>query len=341
MYDLKVAVVILNWNGEKYLREFLPAVVDALPDYAGVFVADNGSSDGSVAFLKENFPQVQLILFDENFGFTGGYNKALKKINAEYFVLLNSDILVSAGWIENVVEFMDKDRYIACCQPKILSYHNPRKFEYAGAAGGFIDYLGYPFCRGRVFDTLEEDNGQYDKPLEVFWASGACLFVRAKAFFEANGFDDDFFAHMEEIDMCWRMKRLGWRIFSCPQSVVFHVGGGTLPRSNPHKTFLNFRNSHYMLAKNVKISRFIPLFIARILLDQIAAFQFLVKGQINDFLAVWKALFVAFSMLGANRRKFVKLPDSNVEGIFQRSIVKMYFLERQKKFPEFNKDLFS
>ncbi|MFP4289698.1 MAG: glycosyltransferase [Bacteroidales bacterium] len=341
MYDIRVAVVILNWNGEKFLHKFLPGVMSALPDYARVFVADNGSTDGSVAFLKQNYPQVALVLLDKNYGFAGGYNKALKNIDAEYFVLLNSDILVSGGWIEKIIDFMEKDKTVACCQPKILSYYQPQFFEYAGAAGGFIDYLGYPFCRGRIFDTQEKDNGQYDKPSEVFWASGACLFLRSKAFYDVSGFDDDFFAHMEEIDMCWRMKRVGWRVFSCPQSVVFHVGGGTLPKNNPYKTFLNFRNSHYMLAKNLNNSRFILFFITRLLLDILAAFQFLFKGQTKDFLAVWKALFAALSMMKENRRKFKTLPNVNVKGVFQRSIVKYYFLNGEKKFSDLKSEYFT
>ncbi len=338
---MRLAVVILNWNGEKYLHEFLPAVVSTLPPYAKIFVADNASTDGSVSFLKKYYPQVNMILLDKNYGYAGGYNKALQKISAEFFVLLNSDILVTGGWIEKIVDFMDDDKTIACCQPKILNYYHPQFFEYAGASGGFIDYLGYPFCQGRIFDTLEKDDSQYDNPVEIFWASGACLFLRSEAFYEVSGFDDDFFAHMEEVDMCWRLKRKGWRVFSYPKSVVYHVGGGTLPKNNPYKTFLNFRNSHYMLAKNLNNSRFIPLFIIRILLDQLAAFVFLFKGQTKDFIAVWKALFAAFSMIKANRKKYNALPDVKVKGIYRKSIVKNYFFNGEKKFSDLKKEYFT
>ncbi len=247
----QAAVVILNWNGKKFLEEFLPSVIKYSSDAADIIVADNASEDDSVDFLKKNFPQVKIILNEQNYGFAEGYNKALSKVEAKYYILLNSDIEVSKDWIEPVISCMEKDEKIGACQPKIRSLHEPEMFEYAGASGGFIDKLGYPFCRGRLFHTLEKDNGQYDDKKEVFWATGACLFVRSDLYNKLGGLDSDFFAHMEEIDYCWRLKNYGYKVYVCPESIVYHVGGGTLPKAPYCKTYLNFRNNLTLLYKNL------------------------------------------------------------------------------------------
>jgi GT2 family glycosyltransferase len=243
MTAIKTAIVILNWNGEGFLKQFLPDVIKHSNSFASVIVADNASSDGSIDYLKSLGSDVRIIQLDKNYGFTGGYNKALKEVDAEYYVLLNSDVEVRAGWIQPVIDFMDEHTQVGICQPKIKSFHQPTHFEYAGASGGFIDWLGYPFCRGRLFNSLEEDKGQYNDNLEVFWATGACMFIRAKLYHELNGLDENFFAHMEEIDLCWRAQLSGQKIMVIPAAEVYHVGGGTLPKNNPRKTFYNFRNN--------------------------------------------------------------------------------------------------
>ncbi|MFT6210319.1 MAG: GT2 family glycosyltransferase, partial [Bacteroidia bacterium] len=251
---MRIAVVILNWNGKSFLEKFLPSVISNSQG-ATIYVADNASSDRSLEFVEKNFPTVIRIDNGNNFGFAGGYNKALEDLNEEFFVLLNSDVEITPNWLQPVIALFDSDQQVAAIQPKILSYHDKTSFEYAGAAGGFIDKNGYPFCRGRIFESLETDNGQYDAVQEVFWATGACMFVRSKVYRELGGLDDDFFAHMEEIDLCWRTKRAGHKIMVQPKSIVYHVGGGTLPKSNPFKTFLNFRNGLELLAKNLPKNR--------------------------------------------------------------------------------------
>ncbi len=341
MEELKLAVVILNWNGKKFLEKFLPTVIKNNPSYAKVFIADNGSTDQSVEFLSEFFPEVELIELGENFGYTGGYNRALRQIKAEYFILLNSDIEVSAGWIEPVVEAMDSNKEIAACQPRILSYHNPGYFEYAGAAGGFIDYLGYPFCRGRVFSHLEKDSGQYNDTIKIFWATGACMFIRASDFYKAGELDEGFFAHMEEIDLCWRLKRIGKKVMYIPESKVYHVGGGTLPKNNPRKTYLNFRNNLLLLAKNLPAVTFYPLLMKRIILDQMAAMQFLFKGQVRDSLAVYKAELSVLWHLRGTRYRGKSLPYKKVSPVYKRSIVKKFFIMGVKKFSALNPAHFS
>ena len=280
---LKCAVVILNYNGRKFLEQFLPNVLENTNrELAEVIVADNASTDDSVAFMQSHYPHIRLIENESNGGFATGYNLALRQIEAEYFVLLNSDIEVTPHWIEPVLEMMDADETIAACQPKILSYYDKTKFEYAGSCGGFIDKYGYPFCRGRIFQNLETDEGQYDAPMEVFWATGACMFVRAGLFLKCGGLDDSFFAHMEEIDFCWRMKNMGYRIFCCPQSKVYHIGGGTLPKKSPRKTYLNFRNNLSLLVKNLPDNKLRSVIVYRIFLDWIAAFKFLCEGCFGD-----------------------------------------------------------
>ena len=288
---IKTAVVILNWNGKSWLEKFLPNVIQHSND-AEVIIADNNSSDDSIKFLEENHPNIRIIQNDGNYGYAKGYNLALKQIDAQYFVLLNSDIEVTKDWISPIISLMDSDKTISTCQPKILDYNNKNRFEYAGASGGYIDKFGYPFCRGRIFDFLEEDKGQYNDATEVFWATGACLFVRASHFWEVGGLDSDFFAHQEEIDLCWRLKNKGYKIMVEPKSVVYHVGGGTLNVGSPFKTHLNFRNNLYMMFKNLPLSYLFIIIPIRLVLDGIAAITFLGnKKGISHLFAVMKAHF--------------------------------------------------
>ena len=287
---MKVAVVILNWNGEAMLRRFLPTVVRYSCDEAEIWVADNASGDASVQLLREHFPSVRLIQLDKNYGFAEGYNRALAQIEAEYYVLLNSDVEVTHHWLTPLVEYMDAYPDVAACQPKLLSEANRDYFEYAGASGGFIDRYGYPFCRGRIFNTVEEDNGQYDYIIDILWATGACMLIRSADYREAHGLDGRFFAHNEEIDLCWRLRQRGRRIVCIPESEVYHVGGGTLPKSNPTKTFLNFRNNLTMLYKNLPDGELKGVMRVRRVLDYVAALKMLVADRSwADFKAVVKA----------------------------------------------------
>lgn len=338
---LKVAVVILNWNGRTFLEKFLPSVVQNLPQYASVFVADNASSDDSVSFLQKEYPQIKIIQNEQNGGYATGYNQALEKIDAAYYILLNSDIEVSNNWIEPIIEFMDQNPKVAACQPKIKYYHQKNYFEYAGAGGGFIDKYGYPFCRGRIFQEMEEDQGQYDDIKEVFWASGACMFVKARIFHELGGLDDDFFAHMEEIDFCWRAKNLGFQIFYIPESLVYHVGGGTLPKNNPHKTYLNFRNNFFLLYKNLEKKHLFSVFMWRLILDGVAGIKFLMDGSFKDSLAVMRAHFSFYASLPLLRRKRKILRQIPVSQIYQRNIVYEHFINKIKTFQSLSSDRFS
>ncbi|MCM1108151.1 MAG: glycosyltransferase family 2 protein [Clostridium sp.] len=283
-----MAIVILNWNGASMLRRFLPGVVEYSSRQATVYVADNASSDDSLAVLK-NFPSVRLITLPKNYGFAEGYNKALAQVEAEYFLLLNSDVEVSAGWLTPLLHYMDVHPETAVCQPKIRSQREPEFFEYAGAAGGYIDCWGYPYCRGRIFSTVESDNGQYDHPVSVFWATGAAFMVRSRVYDEVGGLDGRFFAHMEEIDFCWRLRSRGYGIVCVPSSVVYHVGGGTLSKENPRKTFLNFRNNLLMLYKNLPEERLHRVMSIRFSLDIVAALMFLLTGKWKNCRAVWRA----------------------------------------------------
>lgn len=340
MTQPKLAIVILNWNGLQFLERFLPGVMAYCPHYAQVYVADNGSSDSSMDFLVQNFPEVKRIALDQNYGFAGGYNKALKQIDAQYYVLLNSDIEVRCEWITPVLKLMDQDPEIAACQPKILSWHQPDHFEYAGAGGGFIDWLGYPFCRGRIFNHLEADRGQYDDVKEVFWASGACLFVRAADYWAAGGLDDEFFAHMEEIDLCWRLKRLDKKIYYHGGCAVYHVGGGTLPKANPRKTYLNFRNSIWMLAKNTPPQRFYAMLGLRLILDMVAAITFLLQGHWGDCKAVLKAQ-KALGYIKRKRSADSLIPQRRVSMIYQKSILWAYFYRKLRGFGQLSPKHFS
>ena len=329
-----VAIVILNYNGEKFLHDFLPGVVaNSSESWAKFIVADNGSTDNSVAYMKRNFPQVQLIELKENTGYAGGYNRALSMIEAEYFVLLNSDIEVTKDWLLPVISLLQSDEKIAAAQPKILSFQKRDYFEYAGAAGGFMDVLGYPFAAGRVFDTVEKDEGQYGQQTPIFWASGACLFVSARAFWEVGGLDSDFFAHQEEIDLCWRLQRAGYEVWSCPQSEVYHVGGGTLSYANPRKTFLNFRNNLVMLCKNLPLIALLVVLPQRLILDGVAALQSIIKYKsLQDVWAIFKAHIAFYGSIPSivKKRQLLKLPYKLPVTMYKQSVLWKYFVERKK-----------
>ncbi|MDA3818717.1 MAG: glycosyltransferase family 2 protein, partial [Prolixibacteraceae bacterium] len=280
---MKTAIVILNWNGLAQLQKYLPNVVDeSKGDDIRVIVADNGSTDQSLLYVEENFPSIECIKLDRNYGFAGGYNRALKQVESDVYCLLNSDVRVSAGWLTESIRHLSQHEDIVAVQPKILSDRDNTRFEHAGAAGGFIDHYGYPFCRGRIMDVLENDDGQYDNSTDIFWASGACLFIKSKAFWAAGGFDADFFAHMEEIDLCWRIKNQGKRIVYCPDSVVYHWGGATLDYENPHKLFLNFRNSLWTLYKNYTGAFLCFMMFRRMTIDTSAILKYLVSFNLKN-----------------------------------------------------------
>ena len=322
---MKIAVVILNWNGVKLLEQFLPSVVQYSSE-ATVFVADNASTDDSVSFVKANFPTVQIIKNEYNFGFAQGYNEALKYVDADIFALVNSDIEVTENWLQPIIKTFKNDPQTGIIQPKILDYKRKEYFEYAGAGGGFIDKYGYPFCRGRIFETLEKDNGQYNDTSEIFWASGACFFIRSSVYKELNGFDSDFFAHQEEIDLCWRAFNKNYIVKYNGKSTVYHVGGATLKEGNPKKTFLNFRNSLLMLTKNLpKESIFQVLFI-RMILDGIAGIRFLFQGKFLHFVAVLKAHFYFYHLLSMNYKKRGKTQLKTYYKL--KSIVYSYYIKR-------------
>jgi len=308
---IKTAIVILNWNGKDWLEKFLPTIIQH-SDMAEIIIADNGSTDDSLLFLSKNFPNIKVINNKENLGFAGGYNNALDRIHAEYYVLLNSDVEVSDNWLLPIIRLMDKDKDIAACQPKLLDFNNRKKFEYAGASGGFLDNLGYPFCRGRIFNFLEEDAGQYNDTAEVFWATGACLFVRSDIFWEVGGFDSDFFAHQEEIDLCWRLRNKGYKIMVEPKSEVYHVGGGTLNASSSFKTYLNFRNNLCMLFKNLPLPCLFFVVIFRLLLDAVASITFLKqKDGFSHFFAIIKAHFYFYCAIPKLIVKRQKIKQKN------------------------------
>jgi GT2 family glycosyltransferase len=334
-----IAIVILNWNGRAHLERFLPSVVAS--SYAGkqVIVADNASTDDSVRWLREAYPQIRLIQLDRNYGFAGGYNAALQQVESDYYVLLNSDVEVEPDWIEPIIALMENDPSIGVCQPKIRMWANRELFEYAGAAGGWIDHLGYPFAKGRVFDSCEKDEGQYDETEPVFWASGAAMFVRADLYHRLGGLDSYFFAHQEEIDFCWRSQLAGYQVYTCPQSCVYHVGGGTLPKGNERKVFLNFRNNLIMLAKNLpggQIAWKIPL---RLVMDGLSAWKFLFSGQASYFWPVVKAHFGFYRWLLADRKKSIFPPSrqGKLSGWYPHSVAWQYFISGRKTFSEIMK----
>ena len=329
---MKVAVVILNWNGKALLEEFLPSVV-AYSEEAEIYVADNASEDNSVEFLKENFPQVKIIQNKVNGGFAKGYNDALKHVPEDILILLNSDVEVTPGWLPPLIEEFQNSPDVAALQPKILSYRNKKHFDYAGAAGGYIDMFGYPYCRGRLFETLEKDYGQYDNIEEVFWASGACLAIRRKDFFTAGEFDEDFFAHQEEIDLCWRLFNMRKKVKAVGSSTVYHLGGGTLDSMHPRKTFYNFRNSLYALLKNVPGKKVYLLIFSRLVLDGFAGLKFLSELKYSHFQAVIKAHFsfyFNFFRVRKRRENFFR-----EEKYYKKtSVVFAYFLVGKKKYEE-------
>ncbi|MBK9284360.1 MAG: glycosyltransferase family 2 protein [Sphingobacteriaceae bacterium] len=340
-----IAVVILNYNGKKLLEQFLPGVVQHSNPHQ-IYIADNCSTDDSLAFIKNHFPTVKIIQNKSNLGYAGGYNEALKDLSEKYFMLLNNDVEVTENWLTPLLELLEKNIKIAACQPKMLAFNKKNEFEYAGASGGFIDKYGYPFCRGRLFYELEKDNGQYNSVEEVFWASGACLFVRADLFNKNNGFDSDLFAHMEEIDLCWRFKNLGYSIFVQPQSIIYHVGGGTLNKISPNKTFLNFRNNLIMFTKNHPPGLLFFKIIWRLKLDGVAAIKFLLSGEGMHFIAVIRAHFAFYAQLSntLSKRKKQKEFENfkfNFSNVYMKNIVFEFYLNRKKKFSELNTRLFS
>lgn len=335
----KIAVVILNWNGEKLFPEFLPSIIEhSQGENTEVIVADNGSTDNSLEVLRKDYPEVTLLDLKTNYGFAKGYNVALNQIEADYFVLVNSDVKVTEGWIEPCIQQFENDTKVAAVQPKVLSYNEPELFEYAGAAGGFIDKFGYPFCRGRILDRVEKDELQYETPGEIFWATGACMFVRADVFNSTGGLDADFWAHMEEIDMCWRLKNQGFKIVYESQSVIYHLGGGSLEYGNPRKVKLNFRNNLYMLYKNLPKDKFKRIMFSRMILDGVAAAKFLLGFQWNAFIAVIKAHVSFYQNLSALRKKRNALKqlvtNNDHPEIYRKSIMWKFFIQKKTKFSE-------
>ena len=326
---MKIAVVILNWNGTKLLEQFLPSVVKYSPE-ADIYVADNASTDDSISYVKAFFPTVQIIKNDSNLGFAEGYNEALKHIDSEIYALVNSDIEVTENWLKPILETFENEPKTAIIQPKILDFKRKEYFEYAGAAGGFMDKYGYVFCRGRIFETLEKDNGQYDDNCELFWASGACFFIRSCVYKQLKGFDPDFFAHQEEIDLCWRAFNKGYSIKYNSQSVVYHVGGATLQQGNPMKTFLNFRNSLLMMVKNLPKNMLVPVLFMRIVLDGIAGIQFLFQGKFKHFRAIVRAHFAFYSLIPQNYEKRENFQSTKYYKT--KSIVYLYFIRKIKVF---------
>lgn len=334
---LKTAIVILNWNGIDFLKQFLGTVIDNSSDSnTAIYIADNGSTDGSVSWIEENHKEVRLIRLEKNHGFAGGYNLALAKIKAEYYILLNSDIQVTSGWLKPLVEFMDNNQDVASCQPKILSYSKRDHFEYAGAAGGYLDKYGYPFCRGRILHKTEKDVGQYNDPVDTFWTSGACMIVRANAWKKCGGLDASFFAHMEEIDLCWRFHKAGFRVCCNPATVVYHVGGGTLPYNSKLKTYLNFRNSLFMLYKNLPDEDLEKIIYKRKLLDGLAGLFFLLKGRFGNIKSILKAhrdYFKCDSILVDKRVIVKKLEKKDFHApIMNKSIVFEFYAKGNKTF---------
>ena len=336
--------MILNWNGRNWLEKFLPTVLMHVGD-AAVIVADNASTDGSPAWLARVFPAVEVIAMDMNRGFAGGYNEALRQIEADRYILLNSDVEVTAGWVQALSDHLDRHPEMACCQPKIKSHAKPDRFEHAGAAGGFIDRNGYPFCRGRIFEVTEKDEGQYDDDVEIFWSTGACMMIRAEAFRSAGGFDERLFAHMEEIDLCWRLRRMGWKIGYTSNATVHHVGGGALGYGSPRKTFLNFRNSLIVLTKNLRHRWWGIDLLRRLLLDGAAAVKFLLEGHAVHSWQVWRAHWAFFKDLPSilKERKALRSTerDPDLTGMYRRSIAFDRFILGWKRFDQLDRKAFT
>ena len=333
----KVAVVILSWNGKKFLEQFLPSVIQhTSQQLCEIIVADNFSSDDSVAFVRKNYPRIRIIQNTSNNGFAAGYNEALRQVNAEYYILLNQDVEVTEHWVEKVIAQMEPDETIAAAQPKLRSFYKREYFEYAGACGGYLDKYSYAYCRGRIFDTVEKDEGQYDEVKEIFWASGACLFIRSDIFWKVGAFDEDFFAHQEEIDLCWRIKNSGHKIICVPSSVIYHVGGGSLPQGNPRKTYLNFRNNLMMMFKNMKAGEVIwKIFVVRLLMDGIAAFYSVIKNKnFIDLKAILKAHFSFYDSIPNLMQKREKIAHPSSVHLTPINVVWRYFINGKKKYSE-------
>ncbi|MEZ4774853.1 MAG: glycosyltransferase family 2 protein [Bacteroidia bacterium] len=325
-----VTVVILNWNGKSWLEQFLPTVIASTYDHMEILVVDNASTDTSVSFVRENFPSVRVEVLDANYGFAGGYNRSMPFVHTPYMVLLNSDVEVEPGWLEPLVSMADSDPQIAAIQPKIRAIHDRGSFEYAGASGGFIDFFAYPFCRGRLFDVLEKDMGQYDEPLEIFWATGACCLIRKSVVDEIGLFESDFFAHMEEIDFCWRAKNYGYRMLCEPRSVVYHVGGGALPQGNPHKTYLNVRNSLACMYRNLPQGQVLYRMLIRLILDGVWGFRSLLRWDWGTIGAIVKAHWHFFTKIPhwyrRRREIYPQLPSQMpIGGYYPRSVVWQHF----------------
>ena len=330
---IKTAIVILNWNGRQHLEQFLPSVVEHTPASAQIIVADNGSTDDSVAFLREHYSSIDIISLPKNYGFAEGYNRALEQVDSDYFVLLNSDVEVTAGWLEPLVATLTNDSSVAAVAPKLRSYGYRDQFEYAGASGGFIDFLGYPFCRGRILSTVEQDRGQYDSPREVFWASGAAFCCRADLFRILGGFDADFFAHMEEIDLCWRMQLAGYRIVVEPRSVVYHLGGGTLPNESPQKLYLNYRNNLAMLFKCTPTSQRLVVAVARPVCDMLSVLLYAVQGKwplAKATLRAYRDFIDAHRDLNKKRKATRSARKAESKMIYRGSIVLRYALGKKR-----------
>lgn len=329
--DYSVAIAILNYNSLFYFKQFLPTLIEHTPSWVNITIIDNASSDDSKQFVSTNFPEIQWIQLDNNYGFAGGYQKGIQQITEDYIVVLNSDVEVTENWLPPLLQRMEENEQLAAIQPKIKSFHQKNTFEHAGAAGGFIDFLGYPFCRGRIFDTVEEDNGQYDTFTHCFWASGACMVLRRSAYIEAGELDPHFFLHMEEIDLCWRLQRCGYLIACEPESTVYHVGGGSLPYSSPKKMFYNFKNSYRMLCKNYTKPQhlFIAILVIRIGLDIVALLREIIKLQWKNALQIAKAIFTPWF---TKRHQFNTSNNHKVSHIYQGSIVMQYFLKHNKQF---------
>lgn len=344
MSNPRVAVVIIHWNRRSLLEQFLPSLMRSTYPNLEIVLADNHSDDDSVAYVRSNYPSVTIVQNDDNYGYAGGYNKALPKVKADYYVLLNNDIEVPSGWIEPVITCLENNPDAAAAQPKIVDYRQRHLFEYAGAAGGYMDVLGYAFCRGRIFEVLEEDKGQYNDTQEVFWATGACLFIRSKVFHETGGFDEHFFAHMEEIDLCWRIQLAGYRLMAVPQSEVYHLGGGTLNKQSAHKTYLNFRNNLIMITKNLPVRTLLWLIPLRSVLDLMSSMFFMMNGLPKHSLAIHKAHSHYFFKLG----KWWKLRKQNkrfksfreLHGVYWGSVVFQHFVKKVRNFSELNSGSF-
>ena len=333
----KTAIAILNWNNKNLLEKFLPNIINSSNNIADIYVIDNYSTDNSIEFIKSNFPSVGIIQNNKNYGFAKGYNIGLKEIKNKYLLLINSDVDVRKNWLEPLIQELENNEKMGACQPTILSYSDNSLYEYAGAAGGFIDYLGYPFCRGRIFNTIEKNNNHY-KDSEIFWASGACFIIRNELFKKINGFDELFFAHMEEIDLCWRLQHLGYKIGFCSKSKVFHIGAATLNHSSK-KTYLNYRNNLFMLCKNLHASKLIPILFKRLFLDGIAGVKLLSEGKLLHMLSIIKAHWVFYLTsykVFSKRKEILSKSVLNSKNIYKKSIIQKYFIERKKTYKDLN-----